>query len=55
MIISFGLRTVLMTGVCRSGDRLWATIADALVLDYSSCGRTSSRFHLIMNYEFDVI
>jgi len=46
VLISFGLRAVPMTGVCRSGGGLWATIADAVVLDYSSSGRKDLQLRL---------
>jgi len=46
VLISFGLRAVSMAGVRRSGDSLWATIADAAMPDYSNPGQTGLQLRL---------
>lgn len=54
-IIPFGLQTVLVTDVCRGGDRLRAAIMNGVVLDYTGSGRTGLQLRLIMNYEFNLL
>jgi hypothetical protein len=38
-IISFGLRAMSVTTVCRSGERLHSTAADGLALETLAAGR----------------